>query len=75
MVSFGADRTLRRSIVEKGNKELFTGEVAKIAFCSVSTVKRYANVGRIKAVRDLNRYRRFPVEEANKLKKLLDRRH
>ena len=61
--------------MEKGNKELFTGEVAKIAFCSVSTVKRYANAGRIKALRDLNSFRRFPVEEAKKLKEMLKRRH
>ena len=56
-------------------EELLTAQVAKIAGCHPNTVKRYEKRGMIKAKRDRNGFRRFPVEEANKLKKLLGQRH
>lgn len=61
--------------MRQNHPELFISEVAAVAECHTNTVRRYEKKGLIKAKRDLNGYRRFPVEEANKLKKLLDRRH
>jgi len=57
-----------------GKGELLTAQVAEIAGCHPNTVKRYEVKGLIKAKRDRNGFRRFPVKEAYKLKELLDRR-
>jgi DNA-binding transcriptional MerR regulator len=53
------------------DQELYPGEVAQIAGCSPSTVKRYEKRGVITAVRDHNGFRRYRLSEALKLKELL----
>jgi DNA-binding transcriptional MerR regulator len=54
--------------------ELMPDEVAAIAGCSPSTVKRYEARGMIRSKRDVNGFRRYPLEEALKLKEILSAR-
>ena len=46
--------------------------VAEIANCHVNTVRTYERKGYIKAMRDHNNYRWFTLQEAIKLKKILN---
>jgi len=55
-------------------QDLLVQEVARIADCHRNTVLRYEQRGFITASRDLNGFRRYSLEEALKLKELLERR-
>ena len=54
--------------------ELTVAQVAEIASCHRNTVLRYQSRGLIRGKRDSNGYRRFTIEEALKLKKILSTR-
>ena len=54
-----------------GEKDLTVEEVARIARCHRNTVLRYEKHGIIQAKRDHNGFRRFPFQEALRLKDLL----
>jgi len=53
-------------------KDFTVAEVAALAGCHRNTVLRYERQGLIHSVRDANRYRRYTIEEAEKLKELLN---
>jgi DNA-binding transcriptional MerR regulator len=55
-------------------KDLYPAHVAAIADCHPNTVKRYERRGVIRSKRDVNNFRRYPLSEALKLKKLLAKR-
>jgi DNA-binding transcriptional MerR regulator len=55
----------------KATNELMPAQVAEIAGCSPSTVKRYDARGVIRSRRDLNGFRRYPLSEALKLREIL----
>jgi len=55
----------------RSKQELYPSQVAEIAGCSSSTVKRYEMRGIISAARDHNGFRRYTLSEALKLKELL----
>ena len=45
-------------------------EVAKIVGCHINTVLNYERRGFIKPLRDNNNFRRYPLQEALKLKEI-----
>ncbi|MDH3575983.1 MAG: MerR family transcriptional regulator [Desulfobacteraceae bacterium] len=55
-------------------KDLKVSEVARIAGCHIKTVINHEKRGTIKASRDIYNYRRFSIEDAQKLKKILSAR-
>ena len=57
--------------MSRSKQELYPSQVAEIAGCSSSTVKRYEKRGIISAARDHNGFRRYAMSEAIKLKELL----
>jgi DNA-binding transcriptional MerR regulator len=57
-----------------GERDLTRAQVARLAGCHVNTVLRYEAKGLIRAQRDRNNFRRFPIAEAIKLKELLTQR-
>ena len=60
----------------KKNNDLTVEQVADIADCHRNTVLNYEKQGYIKSMRDNNNFRRFSLQEALKLKKILNiRRH
>ncbi|CAB5087155.1 hypothetical protein D3OALGA1CA_646 [Olavius algarvensis associated proteobacterium Delta 3] len=54
-----------------GRFKLTTGQVARVAGCHPNTVLRYEREGFIESRRDLNNYRRFTRQDAEKLRELL----
>ena len=54
------------------DRNLRVCHVAEIANCHVNTVRAYERKGYIKALRDHNNYRWFTLQEAIKLKKILN---
>jgi DNA-binding transcriptional MerR regulator len=55
-------------------ESLYPAQVAAIAECHPNTVKRYERRGVIRSKRDVNNFRRYSMQEALKLKKLLAKR-
>ena len=49
-------------------------QTGQIADCHRNTVINYERKGIIKSMRDANNFRRFPLSEALKLKKILETR-
>ena len=49
-------------------------QTGQIAYCHRNTVINYERKGIIKSMRDANNFRRFPLSEALKLKKILETR-
>lgn len=54
------------------NADLTVEQVARIAGCHRNTVLNYERQGFIKSMRDNNNFRRYPRQEALKLKQLLE---
>jgi DNA-binding transcriptional MerR regulator len=54
--------------------DLLISEVAAVAGVHVNTVRRYSNKGLIEAHRDHNGFRRYSLDEALKLKELVEQR-
>jgi len=52
-------------------QDFSVAETADKAGCHRNTVIRYEKRGLIHALRDINGFRRFPVQEVDRLKKLL----
>jgi DNA-binding transcriptional MerR regulator len=57
-----------------GEKDLTVEEVARIARCHRNTVIRYEKIGLIQSKRDRNNFRKFPFQEALRLKEILSLR-
>ena len=55
-------------------RDLRVSEVAQIAGCHVKTVINHEKRGTIRADRDIYNYRRFSIEDAQKLKRILSAR-
>ncbi len=53
---------------------LSVSEVAEIVGCHRNTLLRYEKEGYVTPMRDNNNYRRYTVQQALKLKKILDSR-
>ncbi len=53
------------------SKDLKVGQVAQIAGCSPSTVRRWAEKGFLEPSRNYVNWRMFPIEQAYKLRELL----
>jgi len=53
---------------------LYPAQVGAIAGCHSTTVKQYEKRGVIRSKRDINGYRRYSIEEALKLKRILAKR-
>jgi DNA-binding transcriptional MerR regulator len=56
----------------KNEANLTVGQVARAAVCHRNTVLNYEKRGYIKPLRDNNNFRRFTIQEALKLKQLLE---
>jgi DNA-binding transcriptional MerR regulator len=54
------------------DRNLRVCHVAEIANCHVNTVRAYERKGYIKAMRDNNNFRWFTLQDAIKLKKILN---
>lgn len=54
--------------------DLTVQQVSKVADCHRNTVINYERKGQIQSFRDANNFRRFPITEALKLKKILETR-
>jgi DNA-binding transcriptional MerR regulator len=52
-------------------RDFTVAEVAKEVECHRNTVIRYERRGLIRALRDVNGFRRFPAQEVRRLKELL----
>lgn len=55
-------------------KDLRVSEVAKICGCHIKTVINHEKKGTIQANRDVYNYRRFSMDDAEKLKRILSAR-
>jgi len=52
--------------------DLTVSQVASIAGCHFNTVKNYSERGVIQEMRDANNFRRYSMEDALKLKKIIN---
>lgn len=52
--------------------DLMVHEVAEMLGVHVDTVRRYANSGKLRAMRDYNNYRRFSYGDVTRLKNELE---
>jgi excisionase family DNA binding protein len=51
---------------------LTVAQVARLAGCHDNTVREYERKGHISAYRDFNNFRRFTLQQAMKLKKIIN---
>jgi DNA-binding transcriptional MerR regulator len=58
--------------MDTGDKGLTVQQVARISGCHSNTVRRFEARGFLRPWRDVNNFRRFTLEDAKRLKKILE---